>query len=127
MTELEQFIREHAVRTGSFVLASGKVSDVYIDARLATMHPQGMILIGAAGLDAIKSHGWNPDAVGGLTMGADPVAFAISYTSAIQKTLLRAFSVRKEAKSHGTGKRIEGPFKSTDLVVIIEDVSTTGQ
>src|SRR5512141_344055 len=124
---LKTFIAQRAVKRGSFVLASGKVSDVYIDARLATMSPEGMVLIGNSGLTAIQSHGWNPDSIGGLTMGADPVAFAISHTSALQGTPIRAFSVRKEAKTHGTGNRIEGPFKQGDSVVVIEDVITTGK
>lgn len=124
---LKTFIAQRAVKRGSFVLASGKVSDVYIDARLATMSPEGMVLIGNSGLTAIQSHGWNPDSIGGLTMGADPVAFAISHTSALERTPIRAFSVRKEAKTHGTGNRIEGPFKQGDSVVVVEDVITTGK
>lgn len=124
---LKTFIAQRAVKRGSFVLASGKVSDVYIDARLATMSPEGMVLIGNSGLIAIQSHGWKPDSIGGLTMGADPVAFAISHTSALEGTPIRAFSVRKEAKTHGTGNRIEGPFKQGDSVVVVEDVITTGK
>lgn len=124
---LESFIAERAVRRGSFTLASGKQSDVYIDARLATMSPEGMVLIGNAGLNRITSLGWNPDSIGGLTMGADPVAFAISHTSALQERPIRAFSVRKEAKPHGTGNQIEGPFKKGDRVVVVEDVITTGK
>lgn len=126
MTEIERFIKEHAVRTGVFTLASGKTSNVYIDARLATMSPEGMVLIGNRGFDTIQAQGWTPDSVGGLTMGADPVAFAISHTSALRGVPIRAFSVRKNIKSHGTGKRIEGPFKTGDRVVIVEDVITTG-
>jgi orotate phosphoribosyltransferase len=75
----------------------------------------------------ISVRGWSPDSVGGLTMGADPVTFAISHTSAIQARPIRAFSVRKEPKSHGTGNRIEGPFHAGDKVVVIEDVITTGK
>lgn len=124
---LNELLVERSVKRGSFTLASGQVSDVYVDARLTTMSPEGMILIGRLGLEAIRSNGWNPDAIGGLTMGADPVAFSISHTSALEKAPIRAFSVRKEAKSHGTGSRIEGPFKRGDNVVVIEDVITTGK
>jgi orotate phosphoribosyltransferase len=100
---------------------------VYVDARLTTMSPEGMVLIGNLGLQAIARAGWKPSAVGGLTLGADPVAYAISHTSAASASPLRAFTIRKEAKSHGTGQRIEGPFDPRDHVVIVEDVITTGQ
>ena len=125
--DLNQLLVERSVKKGNFILASGKSSNVYVDARLTTMSPEGMVLIGKAGLDAITTQGWLPDSIGGLTMGADPVTFAISHTSAIEQRPLRAFSVRKEAKNHGTGNRIEGPFKPGDRVVVIEDVITTGK
>jgi len=86
-----------------------------------------MVTIGSLGLEQIDDAGWKPDSVGGLTLGADPIAFAISYTSAVRPTPLRAFTVRKEPKQHGTGNLIEGPFKPGDKVVIIEDVITTGK
>ena len=86
-----------------------------------------MVTIGALGLEQIDTAGWKPDSVGGLTLGADPIAFAISYASVVTQTPLRAFTVRKEAKQHGTGNLIEGPFKPGDNVVIIEDVITTGK
>lgn len=126
--QLREFLSRDAVKRGSFILASGKVSDLYVDARLATMDPEGMIIIGNSALSAIHSRGWKPDAVGGLTMGADPVAFAISYTSALKNegASIRAFSVRKAPKTHGTGNRIEGPFRTGDAVVIVEDVITSG-
>jgi len=124
---LNELLIERSVKKGSFILASGKTSNVYVDARLTTMSPEGMLLIGNVAFDAITAEGWSPDSVGGLTMGADPVTFAISHTSAIQKRPIRAFSVRKEAKSHGTGNRIEGPFHAGDNVVVIEDVITTGK
>ncbi len=94
------------------------------------MHPEGLSLIGPAGLAAIRSSAWGRDvtAVGGLTLGADPIAYAISYASALETPtqLVRAFTVRKEAKTHGTGKLIEGPFETGDHVAIVEDVITTG-
>lgn len=127
MATLKQLLVERSVKRGSFILASGKQSDIYIDARLTTMSPEGMLVIGPAGLSAISEQGWHPDSIGGLTMGADPVAFAISHTSGLQRKPVRAFSVRKEAKAHGTGNRIEGPFQKGDHVIVIEDVITTGK
>lgn len=125
--ELNKLLIRYSVRKGNFVLASGKSSTFYVDARLTTMSPEGMLLIGSAGMDTIAAQGWTPDAIGGLTMGADPVTFAISHTSAIQQRPIRAFSVRKEPKAHGTGNRIEGLFQKGDRVVVIEDVITTGK
>ena len=127
IARLKQLLIERSVKWGSFVLASGKRSDVYVDARLTTMSPDGMVLIGELGLEAITTQGWKPDSIGGLTMGADPVSFAISHTSELEKRPIRAFSVRKEAKTHGTGNRIEGPFTKGDRVVVVEDVITTGK
>jgi len=127
MAELKNLLIEKSVKHGSFVLASGKHSDIYVDARLTTMSPEGMLVIGPLGLLAIADRGWRPRSIGGLTMGADPVTFAISHTSALQGSPVRAFSVRKEAKTHGTGNRIEGPFQKGDSVVVIEDVITTGK
>lgn len=127
MAGLKRLLLERSVKKGSFILASGKHSDIYVDARLTTMSPEGMLLIGQLGLAMILEHGWKPDSIGGLTMGADPVAFAISHTSALAGAPVRAFSVRKEAKTHGTGNQIEGPFQKGDRVVVIEDVITTGK
>lgn len=90
------------------------------------MSPDGLAIIGPLGLDAIRAAGWEADAVGGLTLGADPIACAISVASAASERPLRAFTVRKEAKVHGTGKLIEGPFRAGDRVVVIEDTITTG-
>ena len=90
------------------------------------MSPDGLALIGPLGLDAIREARWHADSVGGLTLGADPIAYAIAYASATTGAPLRAFTVRKEAKSHGTGRLIEGPFRPGDSVVVIEDTITTG-
>ena len=78
---LEQLLRERSVRFGDFLLASGQRSSYYIDCRLTTMSAQGMVLIGHLGLQAIREAGWAPDAIGGLTMGADPVAYAVAAAS----------------------------------------------
>lgn len=90
------------------------------------MSPEGLALVGPLGLAALQQNDWTVDAVGGLTLGADPMAYAISYASAATARPLRAFTVRKEPKAHGTGKLIEGPFQAGDRVAIIEDVITTG-
>ena len=90
------------------------------------MSPDGLSLIGTLGLSALHSARWEVDAVGGLTLGADPISYAISYASAHTASPIRAFTVRKEAKAHGTGKLIEGPFESGDRVAVVEDVITTG-
>ena len=123
---LDRLLQERSVRRGDFILASGKRSTFYVDARLSTMSAEGLVLIGRMGLRAIRDAGWRPAAVGGLTMGADPVAYALAAASVTQHPIVNAFSVRKEAKSHGTGKRIEGNFQAGDAVVVVEDVITSG-
>ena len=90
------------------------------------MSPEGLVLIGNLGLEALQRSAWNVQSVGGLTLGADPVAYAIAYASARGKRPVRAFTVRKEPKGHGTGRVIEGPFQQGDRVAIVEDVITTG-
>ena len=129
MTEREalaSLLRERSVSFGDFLLASGQRSRYYIDARKTTMSAPGQRLIGRLGLDAIRTAGWTPAAVGGLTMGADPVAYAIARASADAPPPIDAFSVRKAAKDHGTGRRIEGNFTAGGAVVVIEDVITSG-
>lgn len=119
-------LAERSAKRGQFTLASGKQSNFYIDARLTTMSPDGLAIIGPLALSALRETGWNVDAVGGLTLGADPISYAISYASAASDHPLRAFTVRKESKAHGTGKLLEGPFREGDRVAVIEDVMTTG-
>lgn len=123
---LLDLLAQRSAKRGTFTLASGRQSDLYIDCRLTTMHPEGLSLIGPLGLHAIGERGWHPDAVGGLTLGADPVSYAIAYASQLAGIPTRAFTVRKEAKTHGTGKLIEGAYLPGDRVVVIEDVITTG-
>lgn len=124
--ELVQLLLDRSVKHGNFVLASGAHSTYYIDARLTTMSARGLALIGRLGVEAIRNAGWTPKAVGGLTMGADPVAYAIARATADGPGLIEAFSVRKIAKGHGTGQRIEGNFAPGDSVVVVEDVITSG-
>jgi orotate phosphoribosyltransferase len=150
IARLTALLAERSARRGQFTLASGRQSTLYIDARLTTMHPAGLLLIGPAGLAALDASPWGRTvtAVGGLTLGADPIAYAISYASALVagtasgtalasgaaarespgsgRAPLRAFTVRKEPKAHGTGKQVEGAFQPGDHVAIIEDVITTG-
>ena len=123
---LIRLLQRRSVSRGEFLLASGKRSTYYIDARRTTMSAEGQFLIGHAGLRAIRAAGWAPTSVGGLTMGADPVAYAIARASIESPPTIDAFSVRKDAKSHGTGRRIEGVFEPQTPVVVIEDVITTG-
>jgi orotate phosphoribosyltransferase len=125
-TALIHLLADRSIRRGQFTLASGRTSSYYIDARLTTMSPEGMALIGPLALRSIRARGWQPAAVGGLTLAADPIAYAIAYASTGFAPLVRAFTVRKEAKQHGTGRLVEGPLKSGDRVVIVEDVITTG-
>lgn len=129
MTDTERLVRLLATRSarrGHFTLASGRQSTLYIDARLTTMTPDGQRLIGRLGLQLIRDAGWACDAVGGLTLGADPIAYAICHASADTPDPVRSFTVRKEPKAHGTGRQVEGPVGSGDRVVIVEDVITTG-
>jgi orotate phosphoribosyltransferase len=124
--DLLTLLAARSAKRGNFTLASGRQSTLYIDARLTTMSPEGLALIGALGLEAINTANWSADSVGGLTLGADPIACAISYASAASRKPIRAFTVRKEPKTHGTGKLIEGPFQAGDRVVVIEDTITSG-
>lgn len=123
---LLELLRTRSLRVGDFVLASGRRSTYYIDCRLTTMHAEGLTLIGALGLAAIRGQDWTVDAVGGLTLGADPVAYAIAAASFASPPQVQAFTVRKAAKTHGTGRRIEGCYEPGARVVVVEDVITTG-
>lgn len=124
--ELISILRTRSFRRGRFTLASGRESPFYVDARPTTMSARGLTLVGTLGLDAIRTAGWAPHLVGGLTLGADPVAYAIAAASDREPPRIDAFTVRKEAKAHGTGRRIEGAFRAGATVVVVEDVITTG-
>ncbi|MFA6170056.1 MAG: orotate phosphoribosyltransferase [Candidatus Margulisiibacteriota bacterium] len=116
---LALFTEAAAVKTGDFVLASGKKSNLYIDCRRITLHPQGAKLIGRIILEKIK--GLRVDAIGGLTLGADPIASSVVMLSDIP-----GFIVRKKEKEHGTKQKIEGHLQPGWKVVVVEDVSTSG-
>ena len=124
---LKDLLLTRSVRRGDFVLASGRRSSFYIDARLTTMSGDGLAVIGGLGLDRLAARGWTPRSVGGLTLGADPIAYALALTARSRGQSLDAFTVRKQLKDHGTGKRIEGCFAAGYPVVVVEDVLTTGR
>lgn len=116
-------LKEHALRTdGPFTLRSGAEVSWYLDARQTTFDGTGARLVGGA----VLSHIQDVDGVGGLTMGADPVAMATAMIGAENGRRLRAFSIRKEAKDHGVGGRLVGPVRSGDRVAMLEDTTTTG-
>lgn len=126
---LAAFVRELAVVHGRVTLASGREADYYVDMRRATLHHEAGPLIGHVMLDLLDEHGWGAgeiSAVGGLTMGADPVALAIMHAASSRALDIDAFVIRKEAKAHGLQRRIEGPDVAGKRVVAVEDTSTTG-
>ena len=125
---LARILSAISVRRGQeFVLASGRRSDVYCDARLTTCRAEAMPLIGRLFLAKIRERGWNPAAVGGMTLGADPIVIAVARESLEQPAPVNAFLVRKEAKGHGMRRQIEGLSQDPPLdVVIVDDVCTTG-
>jgi orotate phosphoribosyltransferase len=130
--QLRSLLLEKSIYHGEFTLASGAKSDFYVDARVTTLDPRGAWLIGEVGWELVKETasklGKRVDAIGGLTMGADPVALSIGIAAQHQdsSTPLQVFTVRKAAKEHGRLKRIEGNFSPGDSVVIVDDVITTG-
>lgn len=129
---LRSLLLEKSVRTGTFTLASGKQSDLYIDCRMTALDPFGARLIGDIGWHAVRSkihsEHLRVDAIGGMTLGADPISLAIGMASAGQhpEEALQVFTVRKEPKGHGAGKQIEGNFQEGQNVIVVDDVITTG-
>jgi orotate phosphoribosyltransferase len=113
-------------RLGDFTLSSGAKSDYYIDCRTTTLHAQGAALTGRIFFDLIQQQGWKADAVGGLTLGADPIVVATAVISAQARAPIQGFLVRKAEKAHGMGRRIEGFQEKGADVVIVDDVCTTG-
>ncbi|HWZ82460.1 MAG TPA: orotate phosphoribosyltransferase [Terriglobales bacterium] len=120
--ELLELLARKSFRLGEFKLSSGGTSDYYIDCRTTTLDARGSQLTGQVFLEEIRKQGWNPAAIGGLTMGADPIVVAVSVTSGT----INGFLVRKAEKQHGTGRRIEGFADKGARVVIVDDVCTTG-
>jgi orotate phosphoribosyltransferase len=130
--QLLSLLSRISFRLGQFTLSSGATSDYYIDCRTTTLHAEGGRLTGESILELLAQHRVEAEAVGGLTMGADPIVSNVATASAWRaKTdpaapLLHGFLVRKAEKTHGTGRRIEGFAKSGARVVIVDDVCTTG-
>jgi len=127
---LRELILSDAVIRGRVVLSSGREADYYIDLRRVTLHHEGAPIVGHVMLEQLTSAGFGPgqiDAVGGLTLGADPVAAALLHAAAARGRDLDAFVVRKEVKDHGMQRRIEGPDVEGKRVVVVEDTSTTGE
>ncbi len=136
---LLSMLAEKSFRLGEFKLSSGGTSDYYIDCRTTTLDAEGARLTGRVVLDEIRAHGWNPQAIGGMTLGADPLVVSVIVHSAqeiqtrasvVQPSLpawyVHGFLVRKAEKAHGTGQRIEGFCEKGARVVIVDDVCTTG-
>ncbi len=121
--ELRDHILEHSVRRGDFVLKSGRKSTWFIDSKQTVCRPEAMVLVAEAVLSVIPD---DATAIGGLTMGADPVAFVTAGVAATKGRFLKAFSVRKEVKDHGGGGRIAGALDPGDKVVVTEDTVTRG-
>src|SRR5215831_19148596 len=120
--ELLRLLAHKSFRLGEFKLSSGGTSDYYIDCRTTTLDAKGSRLTGEVFLEEIHQRGWKPEAIGGLTMGADPIVSAVAVVSGE----LNGFLVRKAEKQHGTGQRIEGFRQKGASVVIVDDVCTTG-
>jgi orotate phosphoribosyltransferase len=127
LRELRDIIRLKSLRVGDFTLSSGKKSSYYLDCRMTTLHPQGALLIARLILARIRERSIRADAIGGLTLGADPIAAAVAVVSAIEGTPLPAFIVRKETKGHGMQRSIEGyDGPRGSRVIVVDDVCTTG-
>src|SRR5215510_8411811 len=123
---LLNLIAERSFRLGNFTLSSGLKSDYYIDCRTTTLHAEGVRLTGSVFLELFRQQGWHPQALGGLTLGADPIVTAVAVISAQEHTPIHGFLVRKAEKAHGMGQRIEGFQEKGATVVIVDDVCTTG-
>lgn len=121
---LKQLVREKALKFGDFTLASGRKSNYYLDCRLVTLDSVGASLIAQGMLDLLKEN--PPDLVGGMAIGADPITASIVTLAGLRNVPLRGVMVRKEAKQHGTGKFVEGPFQAGESIAIVEDSLTTG-
>ena len=131
-SELRSILLDKSVKTGDFTLASGAKSNLYVDCRVTTFDSRGAVLVGQLMHDLVRreqaGRGIQVDSIGGLTLGADPISLSTAMTSSLAGDTppIRCFVVRKEAKGHGRGKRIEGNFHAGDSVVVVDDVITTG-
>jgi orotate phosphoribosyltransferase len=123
-TSLMHLVQKLALQTGQFKLASGKMSNYYLDCRKVTLDSRGANLIADGMLELLGQN--LPDAVGGMAIGADPITAALITVAGREGKQLKGFIVRKEAKQHGTGRDVEGPVQPGDTAYIVEDVVTTG-
>ena len=123
---LRTLLKEQSLMFGDFTLVSGKKSSFYFDSKKTTLLPEGAYLTAAEILKTLSDHGIEAEAIGGMTLGADPIVAPVAALSYLAGTPLRAFIVRKEAKAHGTGRQIEGNLEPGSRVVIVDDVVTTG-
>ena len=127
LRELRDIIRQKSLRAGDFTLSSGKMSSYYLDCRMTTLDPRGALLIARLILERIRRQNMQVDAIGGMTMGADPIAAAVAVVSGLEGKPIPGFIVRKETKGHGTQKSIEGyDGKPGSRVIVVDDVCTTG-
>jgi len=127
LLELRDIIRRKSLRVGDFTLSSGKKSSYYLDCRTTTLDPRGALLIGRLILHNVRKLDIKADAIGGMTMGADPIAAAVAVVSAIEETPMSGFIVRKDVKGHGTQRQIEGyDGKPGSRVIVVDDVCTSG-
>lgn len=124
--KLLSLIARNSFRLGNFTLSSGIKSDYYIDCRTTTLNAEGAELTGRIFLELFREQGWRAKAVGGLTLGADPIVTAVAVISAQQHSPIHGFLVRKAEKAHGMGRRIEGFQEKGASVIIVDDVCTTG-
>ncbi|MCP3978571.1 MAG: orotate phosphoribosyltransferase [bacterium] len=123
---LKDLLREQSLMFGDFTLVSGKKSKFYFDSKKTTLLPEGSYLVAAEILKRLADEGIEAAAIGGMTLGADPIVGPVAALSHLEKRPLRAFIVRKESKGHGTGRQIEGNLEEASRVVIVDDVVTTG-
>jgi orotate phosphoribosyltransferase len=122
---LKDLLKKHSLMFGDFTLASGRKSRYYFDSKKTTLLPEGAYLAAREVLRTLRDNGVHADAIGGLTLGADPIVCPVAALSFVEGPPMRAFIVRKEAKDHGTGRRIEGDVPAGSKVVIVDDVVTT--
>ncbi|MFM7033605.1 MAG: orotate phosphoribosyltransferase [Planctomycetia bacterium] len=126
LAELIELVGTKALKRGTFTLASGRTASFYLDAKQVVLDAHGSMLVGRAILERLQSLGSLPHAVGGMSIGADPVTSAVVTMAGVARLPLKGFMVRKEAKGHGMQRYVEGPVESGQRVVIVEDVITTG-
>jgi len=123
--KLKQLLREHSLMFGDFTLASGRKSSFYFDSKKTTLRPDGAYLTAVEVLETLRRNGIEADAIGGLTLGADPIVCPVAALSHLAGRPIRAFIVRKASKDHGTARRIEGQLEPGSRVVVVDDVVTT--